>query len=169
MKNTAINTLTYTGVVTLSQYIGQKKVKIAQIHNKGGNPLFDFLSDCLIGELASAKAKKPEKIRLVITDNGIYPQEFAPGSGFIYPQVQPKKGVNSYESQVTYSFLIPRELFENISTTSNLGLGLYPNSATDLDATKYAAFCTLDSSVLSNLKASLVVDWKLIISNPVES
>jgi hypothetical protein len=169
MKNIALNTLTYTGVVTLSQYIGQKKVKIAQIHNKGGNPLFDFLSDCLIGEIDSARAKKPEKIRLVILDDTNTPYEFAPGSSFIYPQVQPKKGTRPDESQVTYSFLIPRELFENISITdSNLGLGLYPNSATESGIDNYAAFCLLGDALNANLKASLVVDWKLIISNRQE-
>ena len=45
MTNTAVNTLTYTGIVTLSQYIENKKVKIGQTHNKGGAPLFKFLSN----------------------------------------------------------------------------------------------------------------------------
>ena len=64
-KNKAINTFTYTGVVTLSQYIGSKKIQVAQVHNAGGASLFEFLADCLIGDIEIAQTKRPTKIKLI--------------------------------------------------------------------------------------------------------
>ena len=59
MKNTAINTLKYTGIVTLSQYIGSKKRQIARMHNEGGDALFRFLANCLAGDFTTAKLTMP--------------------------------------------------------------------------------------------------------------
>ena len=65
MKNTAINTLNYTGIVSLSQCIGNRKIKIAQMHNTGGASLFNFLANCLIGNFTTAKINYPTKIKLI--------------------------------------------------------------------------------------------------------
>ena len=175
MKNTAINTLQYTGIVTLSQYIGTKKIKIAQVHNTGGSVLFDFLSDCLVGDIEKAQTKKPTKLRLVnyvqVSDNLEDGYTFKSASaGFIYLLSSPKKTSSSSESSVTYSFLIPREFLENVQSFSGLGLGLYTNSTTDDESMipDFVAFCKLPEIHASRnvlTKSSLVVDWKLVISN----
>ena len=55
MKNTAINHINYTGIVTLSQYINGKKFLITQKHNAGAHMLFDFLADCLVGNFDLVK------------------------------------------------------------------------------------------------------------------
>ena len=112
MKNVALNTLNYTGVVTLSRYTGQKKVKLAQIHNTGGLPLFNFLANCLTGDFASAKDEYPTKIKLVnreTIDTDVY--EYSSVSGFIFLR-RPVEIVsnNSGECRVRYSFMIPRAL-----------------------------------------------------------
>ena len=166
MKNTAINTLTYTGIVTLSQYTGQEKLKIAQAHNEGGSSLFDFLASCLAGDFEQARPKIPAKIRLLNRISQEDGDDFKPISGFIY-----KSGDNiisvSGQSRIRYSFMVSRDLVENITDFSTLGLGLYSNNASDSeeDAKKYVAFCSLDIPKHALLRASLVVDWDLVIAN----
>ena len=78
MKNIATNTLGYTGIVTLSQYINSKKIKIAQVHNEGSYPLFNFLSDCLLGDFSIAALALPNKIMLLKKDDNDYTAYLVP-------------------------------------------------------------------------------------------
>jgi hypothetical protein len=168
MRNTAINTLSYTGIVTLSQYIGSKKIKIAQVHNAGGSALFDFFADCLIGDWDIAKVTRPTKIRIL--ERKVLPGEnnysYEPASGFIFLRSAPEKdGKLADRTSLRYSFTIPRDLIENITNFENLGLGLYTHGTPENDYENFAAFCLigLDKNELAN--ASLVVDWQLVITN----
>ena len=171
MNNTAINTLRYSGVVTLSQYIGSKKIKIAQANNTGGNSLFDFLADCLVGDFNIARVSRPTKIKLLSRTaeqnrDGAFEYRYTSHSGFIYLLSKPEKVYTSAQTRVRYSFLIPRDMLETITSGQKLGLGLYTNGATEAtDLENFAAFCELDldQNVLAN--TSLVVDWELIIAN----
>jgi hypothetical protein len=163
MKNTAVNTLKYTGIVTLSQYIGSKKIKIAQMHNTGKKSLFDYLADCLIGDFTKVGATRPTKIKLVnyIVSND--PNTYSDVSGFIYLLTKPEKIEDANSCRVRYSFIVPKDEIEGITFT-NLGVGLYADGANDTSAV--AAFCPingLSASVLMN--ASLVIDWELVISD----
>ena len=55
MKGTAINTLNYTGTVHLSLLVDAKtKVPFATIHNAGTSALFNFFTDCLVGDFVKA-------------------------------------------------------------------------------------------------------------------
>lgn len=173
MKNKAINTLGYTGVVTLYQYIGKNKKIIKKIHNSGGNALFMFLADCLLGDYEIAKYERPTKIMLLnseITetkapDNSkVYTfTDAKKASGFIYLLTKPEKVYNTSGSTVRYSFMIPRDLLE--STTFN-SIGLYSDQATISDAGDYAAICKADVTQADLAVSSvLVVDWELTIAN----
>ena len=142
--------------------------------NKGGSVLFDFLSDCLVGDIEKAQPKKPTKLRLVnytpvstnSADGYLYKSASA---GFIYLLSQPKKISSPAECSVTYSFLVPREFLENVQSFKGLGLGLYANSTADdeSEVTDFVAFCLLPEELSRNVltKSSLVVDWKLVIAN----
>lgn len=168
MKNIAVNTLNYTGIVTISQYSGTKKVKIAQKHNTGGVSLFDFLADCLLGDFDTAYANRPTKVMLVERttprpDSTNY--EYKAASGFVFLRIKPEKTVSGRRSSVRYSFLIPRDLIENLSNSANLGLGLYSNSASWDEPQNFIAFCDLDLDMSTLANASLVVDWELVITN----
>lgn len=170
MRNKAINTLKYTGIVTLSQYIGTKKVNIAQRHNTGGSSLFEFFADCLIGDFTMAKATMPTKIMLVKrteSKNGAGNVDFTyeDVSGFIYLLTKPEKVYNSAGSAVRYSFVIPKDMLESINNFEGLGLGLYTDGAVKSEPENFAAFCELNLSKSSIISASLVIDWELIISN----
>ena len=151
-------------------YTNNKKTKLAQVHNVGGNPLFNFLTDCLIGDFDVAKASRPTKIKLLkySTDtnnpeNSISGYSFESASDFIYLQTKPEKVYASSNGAVVYSFIISRTMLEK---TDFNGIGLYTDSATAEDLNNFAAFCPITVSK-SSLSASavLVVDWELIISN----
>lgn len=169
MKNTAINTLGYTGIVTLSQYIGNKKIKIAQMHNSGGNPLFNFLSDCLVGDFDVAALSRPTKIMLLKGSeekddtNGTVSMRYEKASTFMFLRTKPEKVYNKSKGIVRYSFQVSKDFLAN--NTFNY-IGLYNNSASEQDLDKFAAICPVDlpTSTLSS-SAILIVDWELIISN----
>ena len=119
MKNKALNTLSYTGIVTLFKYVGSKKVKLAQAYNSGGPSLFNFLADCLIGEFSTAQASKPAKIMLLNkTEDG-----YESISGFVFLRTKPEKVEVNHQCRIRYSFMVPRDLVEG-SNASSLSIGL---------------------------------------------
>ena len=162
MKNTALNTLKYTGVVTLSQYIGQKKYKVAQFHNEGGNALFNFLADCLLGDFDKSKLNRPTKVMLVTRTSNGSAYEYTGVSGFVYLLTNPEKDTSNGACKVRYSFIIPQDIVEGLSL-DNLGIGLYSDVEKSPEA--FVAYCDLDISINSLVDSALVVDWELIISN----
>lgn len=168
MKSTAINTLEYTGIVTLSQYIGNKKVEVAQVHNKGGNSLFSFFSDCLIGDFESARVNRPIKIMLLkqLSDEtgGSEPEfDYESKSDYIHLTTPAEKVYDSSltEGVVRYSFIVPRDALEN--TDFNC-IGLYSGSTKLQDYRDYAAICSIGDMTISPSSA-LLIDWKLYILN----
>ncbi len=171
MKNTAINSLKYTGIVTLSQYIGSKKVKIAQVHNEGGNTLFNFFADCLAGDFTLAAANRPNKIALIrpigtLDKYGNDDFEFLTNSsGFTFVLTAPEKNISKIESRVVYSFLLEKNKIENINDFTNVYLGLYPSYTKDDELGAFSALCKLDFAKNIVIKSALVVDWELIVSN----
>lgn len=171
MKNIALNTLKYTGIVTLSQYVGSKKVKVARHHNTGGTSLFNFLADCLIGDFAMAKATRPIKIMLVKRtkeeSGGVTTYNYEQKSGFIFVLTTPEKVQSNTQCRVRYSFIIPKDQIESINDFEDFGIGLYTAGAVEVEPENFAAFCELDLSKNSLISASLVVDWELIVSNNV--
>ena len=157
MKNTAINSLSYTGTVTLSQYAGTKKLVVAKIHNTGLNRLFSFLSDCLIGDFEAAKVNRPDKIMLLKKDSD---GDYVKASDFIYFLSSPEKVYSTSASIVKYSFIIPRDML----LKDFHGIGLY--AYIDKEYTNPAAYCAIDKDKIKLSTSSvLVVDWELNIAN----
>lgn len=169
MKNTAINTISYTGIVTLSQRIGTKKTIVTQVHNAGGSSLFNFLANCLSGHFSQVMNNWPTKIKILEYSAGdsTASYDYSSVSGFIFLNTEPEIDYTDLSCcRVRYSFMVPRDLLENITGNTNLGLGLYTHGATEDEPENFAAFCqlgTIDRGDLIN--ASLIVDWDLIISN----
>lgn len=168
MKNSAINNLGYTGVVTLSRYVDGKKTPIKRIKNSGGNSLFNFLSNCLLGDFETAKFELPAKIMLLRTefsDDGLESTTTS-ASGFIYFLTKPERlytDTGMASSTICYSFVIPMDIIEN---TEFNGIGLYPEMATELDVNSFAAICQVDGvSGMRDTSSVLVVDWRLTITN----
>ena len=164
MKNIAINTLKYTGIVTLSQCIKGKKVKIAQKHNAGGTSLFNFLTDCLVGDFSLASLYIPNKVRLLTKEDD---ESLSSSTGFIYMQTRPEKVLtdSSQVASAKYSFIIPKEQLET-NINKIVGIGLYAKSTTIDDISNYAARCDIDfSQVDIQTKSDLLIDWELTFSN----
>ena len=165
VKGTAINNIEYTGIVTISQYTKGKKNVIAEVHNVGGKPLFNFLADCLLGDYATAANDRPIKILLLnIDDNGN--KHIAESTTFISLLAAPEKIHSEDSGRVRYSFIIPQEYFAAGSPGSVRfnAIGLYANSATGPD--DYAAYCEVDTSNWSiSMTSVIVLDWELHISN----
>lgn len=164
MKNTAINTLGYTGTVTLSQYIGSKKIKLTQMKNSGAYSLFNFLSDCLVGDFEVAKLSRPAAIRLLEHDSTT--NSYTPCSDFIFLLTKPEKVYSDNKGIVRYSFAISRDILTSSSFNS---IGLYSSSVSDVEPESFAAVCKINIPRAEIAASSmLVVDWELTISNMVE-
>lgn len=163
MKNKALNTLSYTGIVTLSKYVGTKKVKLAQAYNTGGTSLFSFLADCLIGEFATAQKHKPARIMLLSYNEDT--MEYDSISGFVSIRTKPTKVESETQCKVRYSFILPRDLIEKSSNTTEISVGLYSNDADYNKPENYIARCDLGIQSGQLTTTSLVVDWELIIAN----
>lgn len=169
MKGFATNSLGYTGTVTLSQYNGNKKTQIAQFKNNGGNSLFNFLANCLMGDFETAAQERPTKIMLLHketeeTSNSV---TYESRSGFIYFLTNPERLFTDtalLSSTICYSFIIPMELIKNQDFNC---IGLYSNAAkgtTDLE--DFVAVCNLDGIAgMQSTSSILIVDWKLTITN----
>lgn len=172
MKNNALNTLEYSGTVTLSQNIGNKKHKIAQYHNAGKYSLFSFLADCLVGDFDMAKVNRPSKIMLLHKhDDG----SLESLSGYIHHTRLPEKVTNQSSpntSTVRYSFQISRNLLDGIDITKLDHIGLYSDITSAEDyATELAALVKLKDDLNSNqvsATSAIFLDWDLNISNKTE-
>jgi hypothetical protein len=153
----------YTGIVTLSQYIGGKKFIVAKTHNAGGKPLFNFLADCLVGDFEIARIDRPTKILLLNIDDN-QQKSVATDTRFIYMLSKPERVYSDSEGIVRYSFIVPQDIFAG---TKFNAIGLYTDTATTQDVNDYAAFCTLAPDFFNNVSVSsvLVLDWELHISN----
>jgi hypothetical protein len=171
MKNIAKNTLRYAGTVTLSQLVGDKKIKVAQVHNAGSYSLFNFFSDCLVGDFDIAKANRPTKIRLLsyvdedANGNKLEKGYYESRSDYYYLYAKPEKSYNNGKSTVRYSFTIPRLDVEGLGSDCNR-IALYTNSTGYTEIDNFAAICTLNLREQNYSAASaLLIDWELNIMN----
>jgi hypothetical protein len=167
IKSVAQNNIGYTGIVKLSQYTGGKKFSIAEIHNVGGKPLFNFLVDCLMGNFKEAAANRPVKIMLLnVEGTGENTTiKAATDTGLISLLNAPEKLYSATEGIVRYSFMIPQEYFANNSRFN--AIGLYPGYVTKpSEAGDFAAYCLVDRSDWDiSISSVLVLDWELHIAN----
>ena len=167
MKSKTLNTLSYTGVVTLSRYIGSKKVELMQLHNTGGSELFNFISDCFLGNFSEAENERPTKIKVLNYDTVEGIKHYTSASGFIHLLTKPEKVSKDNQSCIRYSFLIPRDVINNIDNEPGLALGLYAKRTLNDESVveNFSAVCDISyaKSLFNNI--SLVVDWELTITN----
>lgn len=173
MKSKAINSMKYSGIVTISQSIKGKKIKLKQVHNEGTLTLFNFLADCLIGDFDIAKASQPTKIMLLeykdkdAKGSPLATPTYESKSGFLHLVNKPEKELKDNKSIVRYSFILSRD---NLQGSNFNRIALYTNSVIKVeDCTNFAAICpaTLDSQLIESATA-LIVDWELILSNKDE-
>lgn len=156
------STIDYSGVVTISQKIGGKQIKIASIKNAGGKALFDFLADCLAGDFDIAKIDRPSKIMFLYRDSDGRMTN-PDNAGFIYITTKPERVYsNENEGIVRYSFTISQDLLSGMTFNA---IGLYGKAETNVE--NYSAYCEIDADDLGEITASsiLLIDWELHLSN----
>jgi hypothetical protein len=152
------------GKITLSQWLGSKKIVVGRTHNSGGKPLFDFLTSCFTGDFSIAQAKLPRKI-------GIYTREDDTIRGLCkYPLISAAKKVESTSnaSAVRYSFIIPYDVISSIESFEYAYIGLYPENPIDSENPYndyLASFSLKDLNRSLFLNSALTVDWDLQIVN----
>lgn len=164
MRSKTINPIKYSGTVTLSQSINGKKFIIKQLHNRGTNKLFNFFSECLIGDFDVAKLHRPDKLMLLEEYASTESQSgvnYLSKSKFISMQAAPEI---VDEDRVRYSFIVGRDYLSGSSFTH---IGLYSKSATSAD--EFAAICQIDDiSDSTSASSVLVIDWELKLTNSTE-
>jgi hypothetical protein len=167
LNGTTASNIMYTGIVRLSQYTNGKKFTVAEIHNKGGKALFDFLANCLVGDYELAQADRPHKILLLNIDDETKEIKQAANTSPIRPLTTPERVYSADEGIVKYSFIVPQEYFAAggaSGATRFNAIGLYPESAGTVE--DYSAYCLVDTSNWSiSMSSVLVLDWELHISN----
>lgn len=169
MSNTAINSLAYAGTVKLSLHVGDKKILTKTIHNAGTYRIFNFFSECLVGNFDVAKLLRPTKIML-ITHNKEESVDYA-ASYFINMVTAPEKvyDASTQGETVRYSFIIPRAVLDTAKNIAAFNrIGLYPATATQVE--EYSAYCDITSDdpldqPLWDSSSVLTLDWELNISN----
>jgi hypothetical protein len=169
MRSNATNTLTYTGIVTLSQYNEEEQI-IREVTdmNRGGNQLFSFLADCLSGAFDTAALNMPAQIMLLnitIDESGNEVISKAhPDIDFVRLLTNPEKVYvedSANMCAVKYSFLIPSDF---LTGTNFNAIGLYKANTSDLNNYVACVSVGLTAEELS-VSTLMVVDWELIISN----
>ncbi len=174
MKSNAVNSLKYAGIVTLSlQYKGTNvKKQIYQKHNAGTSKLFNFFTDCLIGDWELAKLERPTKIRLLNVTSVAGQEKVTPVSDFLYlVNTNPEKLFNEdiRGEVVRFTFIVPSTM---LGAAFNR-IGLYANDVGIDEPKKYSAYCDYDlgnnNKALYGASSVLVVDWDLRLSNADEA
>lgn len=177
MTNKILNSVGYSGKVTLSIQEGNKILKTQEFNNSGTSHLFSFFAHCLMGNFDEASLYRPTKIRLLkvnIDESTGAETSAEDASGLIYLRSRPERIYNpkTQGETVKLSFMVPRTM---ISAVGFNRIGLYPHFASIEDIYDYSAYCDLsgneDLGVESynawTLSSVLLVDWELTVSNKI--
>ena len=168
-KHTKINNgISYHGEVSISVMDGKRKL-CAVTHNNGRKGLFNFLSNCLLGNFAAAKSSYPSKIACfgTVTDTDTKPVRL---SSFIrYDSSRWETKETSTGSSIYFHFRIP---YSALKPGTISKLRLYTNEASgedveediyaeiNLDGTKYI---TVPDTTDGNF--TVIVDWKMTLTD----
>ena len=177
-KGKSATKVRYSGNITGKLMLGDIVVKKFNLHNSGGNALFQFLVMCLAGEYSTVDPMRPAKIMLFNNNNmnissgaelsqetDITPLPTHSASNFLATT----SAATIKDSSIVLHFIVP---FTNITQTSINEIGLY--GANIQDVSNYSAlFMITDaegkvspieaSGQLSNM--ALMLDWELSFIN----
>ena len=186
------SSISYIGNVSVSILKGKNVIKTIKTHNKGYEPLFRFLCQCLAGEYNRAEALRPRYIRLFTLGDA--------GTAFVEEQVEEHLSVTYLTSltiptynttpsistvsisgqepytKTTFKFLIS---FTQIDSTRDTNMFALYSADNQLDLTKPSAIFVLkdpnDPDLLSSVMTSsssaksndysLQIQWELSIQN----
>ena len=168
-KHTKINNgINYHGEVSISVMDGKRKL-CAVTHNNGRKGLFNFLSNCLLGNFIAAKSSYPSKIACFGTVAGTDAMPVRLSSFIRYDSSRWETKETSTGSSIYFHFRIPYSALKH-GTISKLRL--YTNEASgegveedicaeiNLEDTKYI---TVPDTTDGNF--TVIVDWKMTLTD----
>lgn len=168
-KYTKINNgISYRGEVSISVMDGKRKL-CAVTHNNGRKGLFNFLSNCLLGNFIAAKSSYPSKIACFGTVADTDTTLVRLSSFIRYDSSRWETKETSTGSSIYFHFRIP---YMALKPGTISKLRLYTNDVSgedveedicaeiNLDATKYI---TVPDTTDGNF--TIIVDWKITLTD----
>ena len=163
-KHTKIdNGINYHGEVSIAVMDGKRKL-CTTTHNNGRKGLFNFLSNCLLGNFTAAKSSYPSKIACfgTVTDTDT---AFVRLSSFVkYDSSRWEDKETSTESSIYFHFRIPYSVLKpgTIYTNEVSGEDVKEDicAEIDLEDTKYI---TVPDTIDGNF--TIIVDWKMTLTD----
>ena len=168
-KYTKINNdISYHGEVSISVMDGKRKL-CAVTHNNGRKGLFNFLSNCLLGNFIAAKSSYPSKIACFGTVAGTDAMPVSLSSFIRYDSSRWETKETSTGSSIYFHFRIP---YMALKPGTISKLRLYTNDVSgedveedicaeiNLEDTKYI---TVPDTTDGNF--TIIVDWKITLTD----
>ena len=168
-KHTKINNgINYRGEVSISVMDGKRKL-CAVTHNNGRKGLFNFLSNCLLGNFIAAKSSYPSKIACFGTVAGTDAMPVRLSSFIRYDSSRWETKETSTGSSIYFHFRIP---YMALKPGTISKLRLYTNDVSgedveedicaeiNLEDTKYI---TVPDTTDGNF--TVIVDWKMTLTD----
>ena len=168
-KYTKINNdISYHGEVSISVMDGKRKL-CAVTHNNGRKGLFNFLSNCLLGNFIAAKSSYPSKIACFGTVAGTDAMPVRLSSFIRYDSSRWETKETSTGSSIYFHFRIP---YMALKPGTISKLRLYTNDVSgedveedicaeiNLEDTKYI---TVPDTTDGNF--TIIVDWKITLTD----
>ena len=168
-KYTKINNdISYHGEVSISVMDGKRKL-CAVTHNNGRKGLFNFLSNCLLGNFIAAKSSYPSKIACFGTVAGTDAMPVRLSSFIRYDSSRWETKETSTGSSIYFHFRIP---YMALKPGTIFKLRLYTNDVSgedveedicaeiNLEDTKYI---TVPDTTDGNF--AIIVDWKMTLTD----
>ena len=166
-KHTKINNgINYRGEVSISVMDGKRKL-CTVTHNNGKKGLFNFLSNCLLGNFMAAKSSYPSKIACFksATDANASPVRL---SSFVrYDSSRWVTEETSTESSIYFHFRIPYSVLKPGTISI---LRLYTNEISSENAEEnICAEIKLNDSITvpdtTDGNFTIIVDWKMTLTD----
>ena len=163
-----MNSLTYTGNVTVSIVKNKTIIKTYHGHNSGSKELFHFFAYALAGKYKIAESLRP--LRIMLFEKTTDKPEGQAVSNYIGINVPTtvEATTDNTSYKATLHFLIP---YTYITGNKVDIYKLYPLNSADALAIfdAEAAGQAIDLSNINKAKYSLIVDWELLVSNTTTS
>ena len=166
-KHTKISDgINYHGEVSISVMDGKRKL-CAVTHNNGKKGLFNFLSNCLLGNFTAAKSSYPGKIACfgAVADSDT---AFVRLSSFVkYDSSRWEDNETSTESSIYFHFRIPYSVLKPGTISI---LRLYTNEISSENAEEnICAEIKLNDSITvpdtTDGNFTIIVDWKMTLTD----
>ena len=167
-KQVANSNIGYQGIVTITTYKGKQRKNSFSQKNAGKQPLFNFLVSCLSGQLN--ENNRPNFIKLLGDASSNSTKQSYTELTFPIKATKTTTGIEANSASITYSFLIPYFMLSQDSPANKMYIykAQLLNNADNVCAQADIKVQTdFDRPFLDKSKPdySLVIDWKLSISN----